>query len=471
MLYTPLKGKYYYPIPNRNNIPRSGKDVTTVMSEKRTVKSHRLPKDRDTIHRYLQDTLQYPILDRKGEAEIGRKIELAEQALLRALVQTACAVDHIVYLGKQVQTGERSPAKILRYFYKHDAQANNRVKITNFLETIEALRRLHHENQRDFEKLHAADITSKERQHIRKRMYRRDDRMFGLVRTWRFRSRIIDDIVEILQSRADRSGADTRGDRKALVRIKSACTAAKEAKNKLVNANLRLVVSIAGKYRNCGVQLLDLIQEGNLGLIKAVDRFEYDRGVKFSTYASWWIHHAILRAIQNQANTIRIPVHVIEAVNRFRRSIRHTQIRDNGEAAPPGLSDPEQTDTFQHDAYTVFMTVGQSVSLQSPVNEDDPRQLVDFMVDDHFIQPFDAAVKQSLAENTRRVLATLTPREEKILRMRFGIGERSDHTLEEISQDFSLTRERIRQIEGQALKKLRHPKACDSLKPFLDADS
>jgi len=442
-----------------------------VMPEKHTAKSRRLHKDQDIIHRYLQDTLQYPILDRKGEAEIGRKIELAEQALLRALVQTAYAVDHIVYLGKQVQAGERSPAKILRYFYKHDARANTDVKIANFLKTIEALFRLHQENQRDLGKLHTAGIQSKDRQRIRRTVYQRYDRMFGLVRSWRFRSRIIDDIVEILQSRAKRSDVDTRDVRRALVRIKSARTAAKEAKNELVNANLRLVVSIAGKYRNCGVQLLDLIQEGNLGLIKAVDRFEYDRGVKFSTYASWWIHHAILRAIQNQANTIRIPVHVIEAVNRFRRSIRNTQHHDNGESAPAGLSDLERTDTFPHDAYTIFMTVGQSVSLQSPLNDEDPRQLVDFMVDDHFTQPFDAAVKRSLAEHTRRILATLTPREEKILRMRFGIGERSDHTLEEISQDFSLTRERIRQIEGQALKKLRHPKACDSLRPFLDADS
>jgi RNA polymerase sigma factor (sigma-70 family) len=441
------------------------------LPKRHAVKSHRLEPDQDTIHRYLQDTLQFTILDRKGEEKIGKKIESAEQALLRILIQTAGAVDHIVYLGKQVGAGERSPAKILRYFYKHDARSNNDVKIAHFLETIETLNLLHKKNEMDRRQLHAAGIALKDRERIRKRISRRNDRMFGLVRTWRFRSRIIDDIVDILQRRAHQSDADARKLRQTLGRIQEARTAAKQAKNELVNANLRLVVSIAGKYRNCGVQLSDLIQEGNIGLIKAVDRFEYDRGVKFSTYASWWIHHAILRAIQNQANTIRIPVHVIEAVNQFKRSMRHIQDPEKNESKASDLSDSEHPESYPHEAYTIFMTVGQSVSLQTPVNEDDPRQLVDFMADDHFTQPFDAAVQQSLAEHTRRVLATLTPREEKILRMRFGIGERRDHTLEEISQDFSLTRERIRQIEGQALKKLRHPKACGSLKTFLDADS
>jgi RNA polymerase primary sigma factor len=439
-----------------------------VIPGRHTVKSHPYNTDQDTIHRYLQDTLQFSILDRKGEQDIGKKIESAEQAVLGILIETACAVEHIICLGKQVEAGERSPAKILRYFYKHDAVSENGIKIANFLETIEKIKHLHQENEIDRSKLSAAGIEPKDRQRIRRSVSRRNDRMFGLVRTWRFRSRIIDDILDIIQRRADRPDADARKFRRTMARMESARSAAKQAKNELVSANLRLVVSIAGKYRNCGIQLSDLIQEGNIGLIKAVDRFEYDRGVKFSTYASWWIHHAVLRAIQNQANTIRIPVHVIEAVNQFRRASQSIQSRDNGDSSASDLS--KQQDTFQHEAYTLFMTVGQSVSLHTPVKDDDQRQLVDFIEDEHFIQPFDAAVKQNLAEHTRRVLATLSPREEKILRMRFGIGEHSDHTLEEISRNFSLTRERIRQIEGQALKKLRHPKACRSLKTFLDAE-
>ena len=252
----------------------------------------------------------------------------------------------------------------------------------------------------------------------------------------------------------------------ALIAIEEGECKARIAKSELIEANLRLVVSIAKKYTNRGLQFLDLIQEGNIGLMKAVDKFEYQRGYKFSTYATWWIRQAITRAIADQARTIRIPVHMIETINKLIRTSRQL-VQENGrEPSPEEIAERMQLPLDK--VRKVLKIAKEPISLETPIGEEEDSHLGDFIEDKGVISPIDAVIKANLSEQTARVLSTLTPREEKVLRMRFGIGEKSDHTLEEVGQDFEVTRERIRQIEAKALRKLRHPSRSKKLKSFVE---
>ena len=276
----------------------------------------------------------------------------------------------------------------------------------------------------------------------------------------------MDGAEKVIKEIRDRTNMDKAELKDTLEIVEDRIDRSKLAKSELIEANLRLVVSIAKKYTNRGLQFLDLIQEGNIGLMKAVDKFEYQRGYKFSTYATWWIRQAITRAIADQARTIRIPVHMIETINKLIRTSRYLVQEHGREPTPEEIA--EKMEFPLEKVRKVLKIAKEPISLETPIGEEEDSHLGDFIEDKKIISPGDAVMNFNLGEQTRKILTTLTPREEKVLRMRFGIGEKSDHTLEEVGRDFNVTRERIRQIEAKALRKLRHPSRSKKLRSFLE---
>jgi RNA polymerase primary sigma factor len=488
-------------------------------------------KATDPVRMYLREMGSVSLLTREGEVEIAKRIESGKREVLSVVLNCPMVVKEVINLGAAIKSGKVEIREVTNELDEEEASVEEeqfqREKILNLIERIrrsdEALRRLSRNKELSRKKIHA-QVKKRQAEILEsfKQMNMRDSQINKIVQKMKQMLARVEkeenEVKKIEEKRGlsvreareflrkmkasaknkralMRHGRWTKADlqeidrcaqngHRKIVRVETECglsgeklrtavkgivdgeTKAGEAKCELVKANLRLVVSIAKKYTNRGLQFLDLIQEGNIGLMKAVDKFEYQRGYKFSTYATWWIRQAITRSIADQARTIRIPVHMIETINKLIRTSRYLVQEIGREPTPEEIA--EKMEMPLDKVRKVLKIAKEPISLETPIGEEEDSHLGDFIEDKAIISPQEAVISANLSEQTRKVLSSLTPREERVLRMRFGIGERYDHTLEEVGQDFDVTRERIRQIEAKALRKLRHPSRAKKLKSFIE---